>query len=65
MTYEAHLTRDQIVKELKSLRQVWEDTKNANEILIDVCNTFAGAMGIRGEHHDKFMEDCGWHRVWG
>ena len=49
---------------MKEQTQVWADTLNADELLIDICHTLAKHLELTGNDKDQFMGACGLTLAW-
>ena len=55
---ERNVSKDQFTKTMQVLFQVWEGTKNADEILENACRTFGRCFGYTGENLPEFVRLC-------
>ena len=57
--------RNMVADIMRDQTQVWADTTNADEVLVDTCNTFASRLNLTGADKDEFMTHCGLTMSWG
>ena len=59
------MNRDQIAKLMSLQREVWEDTPDAEEAILDTCHAFARQLTLNSDERDAFLGECGYRKVWG
>ena len=59
------MTRNEIAELMSKQREVWEDTRDGEEAILDTCHAIAHQLGLEGKDKDAFMTECGYEKVWG